>query len=131
MKKNLFKENIIIGIILASLIIGCSEPYNNCLPYEGEIFDFGNPCSGIVLKVTNKDINSWWSVGDTLLENVIGIRFQQDITQIDSMLINKKIYFDFRDLGPDEIHPCPSLWSSPTRIVFVTNYALTQCLSTD
>jgi hypothetical protein len=97
----------------------------NCLPYEGEFFDSGNVCSGFVIKVLNKDVNSGWNRGDAVFQNVIGVRFDSSI--VDSAFIGKRFFFDLRELKSEEMHPCPSLWTAPDRIVFITKASFDRC----
>lgn len=126
---------IFIGIISMSVLYGCGESNDDCLPYEGEIYDFGNPCSGIVIKVTNRDINSRWYIGHNenteIIENVIGIRADPATISIDSSLIGEKFYFDFRELLPEEFHPCPAFYNAPSRLVFITDLSLNRCPLTE
>lgn len=132
MKYVLFVKNIFGWILLSIILLGCSEDKDTCLPYEGEIYDLGNPCSGIVIKVNNSDINSSWNLSNndntvTEVNNVIGIRFDPANISVDSSIIGEKFYFNFRELLPEEINPCPALWNSPTRIVHVTDLSITEC----
>ncbi len=124
----------LLGIVLLLATISCDQLDNECLPYEGEIYDLGNPCSGIVIKVTNRDINSSWVVENNIkIDDVIGVRFNEAHISIDTSLINKKFYFDFRELSPEEGHLtiCPALYSAPTRIVFITDLSYTKCKEVD
>ncbi len=136
MKHVLFVKNILSLIILSIFLLGCSEDKDSCLPYEGEIYDLGNPCSGIVIKVTNRDINSSWHLSNndntvTVVENVIGIRADPATISIDSSLIGEKFYFDFRELLPEEVHACPTFWNTPSRILYITELSILECPLTE
>lgn len=126
---------IFIGIISMSVLYGCGESNDDCLTYEGEIYDLGNSCSGITVKVTNRDIDSRWHLGDNgntvIIDNVIGIRIGQISISIDSSLIGKKVYFDFRELSPEEGYHCPAFYNDPSRVVFITDLSLTRCPLTE
>lgn len=136
MKSLTFFKLLGIWIIFVPIFYGCSDANEACLPYEGEIYDFGNPCSGIVIKVTNRDVNSIWSISNsdntvTIVDNVIGIRADPATIPIDSSMMGEKFYFNFRELLPEEIYACPTFWNAPSRILYVTDFSFTKCPITE
>lgn len=113
------------GILLLLLLGSCkNETPSRCLPYEGKIIE-NYPCGGTIVEVKNHDIKSEYLSPSRkqIISNAIGVRFPDSIT------INrfKIIYFEFRELTPDELFPCPALFAAPSRQVAITRFSYERC----
>lgn len=111
--------------LLLLLLSSCKDkPLSHCLPYEGKIIDF-SPCGGTIVEVTNQMINSKYYLPSQkqVIPNTIGVHIPDSIT-IDR---SRTIYFDFRELTPHEMYPCPALFSAPSRQVALTRFSYERC----
>ncbi len=120
--KNIYNYTLVKIVFLT--IISCNQPDNGCLPYEGEIY--GSACNGLIIKVTNKEINSFMESGKGVVNNVLVARFPDNI-EVDSTIVASKIYFDFRELRQSEENICPQATAEPNLKVYITSFSLTKC----
>lgn len=100
----------------------------NCLPYEGELY--GISCSGIIIKVTNKDIDSYMDTGNDIVRNVLTATPSPNLPNLPlDSLVGKKLYFDYRAPKPEEKnpHPCNQDLHDTNLLVYVTKFSFTQC----
>lgn len=124
---------------LLPLFWACEK--EGCLPYQGEIFPssasggmFGVSCNGVLIKVTNASVNSFYDWGGGTEQNVITARIPEGMGfeeffgyPIDPAKAKQKFYFDFRDLQEDEYNICPHLYAEPSRQVYITEFSFEKC----
>lgn len=131
---------LILMVLLLPLIVACEKEEIGCLPYQGEIFPstvkgmFGVSCNGIVIKVTNTSVNSFWEWMGVREKDVITARIPQGMGfyelfgfPIDESKAKQKFFFDFRELREDEYNICTMEYSEPSRIVYMTAFSLERC----
>lgn len=115
------------------MIIGClcqcTDEQQDCLPYQGEIHSYA--CDGVVIKVTNRSVNSFMESGAGRVENVLAVRIPSGSgfseyfgDPIDESKLGQSFYFEFRELLPEEKNICTTMTAEPTRSVFLTGFSL-------
>jgi len=130
----------IVMMLCIPFIWSCEKDEIGCLPYEGEIFPasykgmVGVSCNGIVIKVTNTSVNSFYDWGGGREENVISVRIPNETGfeevfsfPFDETMIGQRFYFDFRELLQEEYNVCTTEYDQPKRLVYMTNFSLDRC----
>lgn len=117
---------------LCTLLSSCDKKDTGCLPYQGEVF--AASCNGIVIKVTNTEVNSSMEWGGGFEQNVLTVRIPESIGfeeffgfPIDESKAHQQFYFDFRELDPEEYNVCTMATAEPTRKVYMTKFSLDKC----
>jgi len=140
MMKNFKLSGWILTLICIPFIWSCEKDEIACLPYEGEIFPvsykgmFGVSCNGIVIKVTNTSVNSFFEWKGVKEDNVITVRIPNEMGfeevfgfPIDEAMAGQRFYFDFRDLRQEEYNVCTMEYAEPSRLVYMTRFGLDRC----
>lgn len=125
----LLNFSLLIGLFTLISMNGCTKTTMNCLPYEGEVIG-KDLCSLLIIKVTNKEVDSQYLLGNERLSNVIGA-VKIEVPSIDPSIISqsKKVYFDFREATDEERYPCPAIFSIPSRRIVITRISNSPCPS--
>lgn len=124
------KTTILIGLSITLLAFSCEDNSldKDCLPYEGELY--GVSCSGVIIRVTNKSIDSYMDTGDEIVRNVLTATPSVNILgfPLDS-LVGKKFYFDYRTPKPEERnpYPCNQDLHDTNLLVYITKFSFTEC----
>ncbi|WP_164675057.1 hypothetical protein [Anditalea andensis] len=140
MMKNFKLSGWILTLIYIPFLCSCEKDEIECLPYEGEIFPvsykglFGMSCNGIVIKVTNTSVNSFFEWEGVREENIITVRIPNGMGfeevfgfPIDENIAGQRFYFDFRELLPEEFNVCTMEYAEPTKLVYMTDFSLIKC----
>ena len=134
------KSVVWLMMVFLPLLWACEKEQIGCLPYQGEIFPvsqkgmFGVSCNGIVIKVTNTSVNSFYDWGGGTEQNVITARIPEGMGfedffgyPIDPTKAKQRFYFDFRELREDEYNICTMEYSEPSRVVYMTMFSMQRC----
>lgn len=132
MMKNLKLSGWIFTLLCITFIWSCEKDEIDCLLYEGEIFSAS--CNGIVVKVTNTQVDSFFEWGGGRVDNAITVRLPNGIgfeeffgNPIDETKAGQRFYFDFRELLQEEYNICTMATADATRMVFMTKFSLDRC----
>ncbi len=100
-----------------------------CLTYQGKIHSYG--CDALVVKVTNRAVNSNLVSGAGKVENVIAARipigspfYEYFGDPIEESKLDQRFFFEFRELLPEEENICTTMTAEPSRSVFLTEFSL-------
>jgi len=123
---------LILTLFSIPFLWSCEKDEIGCLPYEGEIFSAS--CNGIVVKVTNTQVDSFFEWGGGTMDNAITVRIPNGIgfeeffgTPINKTKANQRFYFDFRELLREEYNTCTMSTAEATQLVYMTNFSLDRC----
>ncbi|WP_075350344.1 hypothetical protein [Algoriphagus marinus] len=144
---NLLFRSVLLGLLIFGLI-SCDKKEVNCLPYEGFVVPYkevgselyGISClGGVIVKVTNTSVDSYFDINGKRESNVIGLRIPKESEfwtyfdfplDKDNELFKQRFYFDFRDLVPDDEgdgRVCTANTGAPSRVVVLTSFSISRC----
>jgi len=130
--KNFKLSGWILTFIFIPFLCSCEKDEIDCLPYEGEILSAS--CNGIVVKVTNTHVDSFFEWGGGRVDNAITVRIPNGIgfeeffgNPIDETKSGQRFYFEFRELLQEEYNFCTMAIAESTRLVFMTKFSLDKC----
>ena len=120
---------ILTGLSITLLAFSCKDNIlDECLPYEGELY--GVSCNGVIIRVTNKSIESYMDTEDEIVRNVLTATNSVNISgfPLDS-LVGRKFYFDYRAPKSEERNPSPCNQDlhDTNLLVYITKSSFSQC----
>lgn len=122
--------NSVLLILLLGFLCQCTHEQQDCLTYQGKIHSYS--CDGLVVKVTNRSVNSNLVSGAGKVENVIAVRipvgspfYEYFGDPIEESKLGQSFFFEFRELLPEEKNICTTMTAEPSRSVFLTEFSPT------